>query len=93
MLSAYLTLGLSVSQRQAMLRLMNNMFITPPDILALTGYKRAADQILWLTARHWVFELGGDGRPRILRAYAERRLGGIESEPPHREPRLRLKSA
>lgn len=67
------------------------MFLTPSDIHALTGYHRAYDQIRWLKARHWVFELGGDGRPRLLKSYVERMLGGVESAVPAREPKLKLR--
>lgn len=74
---------------------MSTLFLTPPDIQALTGYQRAHDQIRWLRQRAFIFELGADGRPRILRSYVERRMGGaIESPPPpKREPRLHLNRA
>ena len=71
------------------------LFLTAADIQDLTGYQRAHDQIRWLRQRTFVFELGADGKPRILRSYVERRMGGaVESPPaPKREPRLRLSSA
>jgi hypothetical protein len=64
------------------------MFVSPTDIATLTGYKRQASQIAWLRAHGWVFEIGADGRPKVLQSYAERRLGGVDSRP--REPKLRL---
>lgn len=67
------------------------MFLTPADLQALTGYRRAHEQIKWLRARHWVYELGGDGRPRLLWAYVNRMMGGVDSTPPTREPKLRLR--
>ena len=74
---------------------MSALFLTAPDIQDLTGYQRPHDQIRWLRQRAYVFELGADGRPRILRSYLERRLGGaVESpSPPTREPRLHLNRA
>lgn len=67
------------------------MLLTPTDLEALTGYKRSSDQQRWLVAHAWVFEIGGDRRPKVLRAYAERRLGGVDSRP--REPKLHLATA
>ena len=34
---------------------MSALFLTPPDIQALTGYQRAHDQIRWLRQRAFVF--------------------------------------
>lgn len=56
------------------------MILPPTDLHAITGYKRPADQIRWLRAAGWVFEVGGDGKPKVSRAYAERRLGGVKSK-------------
>lgn len=65
------------------------MFLSPDDITELTGYKIPAYQIRWLRERGWVFEIGGDGRPKILTAHAMQRLGGVDSCTPP-EPRLHL---
>lgn len=71
-----------------------SLFLTPADLRDLTGYQRAHDQIRWLRARAYIFELGGDGRPRLLRSYVEQRLGGSMAPPaPARAPRLRFHRA
>lgn len=64
------------------------MFLSPTDLAALTGYSRRSAQLRWLKAHAWPHEIGGDGRPKVLTAYVERRLGGVDS--PRREPQLRL---
>lgn len=64
------------------------MFVFPDHLATLTGYQRAAYQIAWLRTHGWVFEIGADGRPKVLQSYAERRLGGVDS--PARDPKLRL---
>lgn len=51
------------------------MFLTPEQLQDLTGYERGADQARWLRARQWIFELNAQRRPKVLRAYAEARLG------------------
>ena len=62
------------------------MLLSPEELLELTDYRRAADQIRWLTDHGWKFEVGATGRPKVLRAEAERRMlsGG---KPRQWEPR------
>ena len=67
------------------------MLLTTAELSDLTGYRRNADQVRWLKDHGWPFEVGGDRRPKVLRAYAERRLGGVDSRV--REPQLRLAQA
>ncbi|MDA8092310.1 MAG: DUF4224 domain-containing protein [Betaproteobacteria bacterium] len=65
------------------------MFLTPDEIAELTDRLRPAEQIEWLRAHRWVFEVGAKGRPKVLRAYALARLGGAEQN--HKaEPKLHL---
>lgn len=52
------------------------MFLSPDEILTLTGYRRHADQRRWLTVRGWSFERAASGRPIVLRSFAESALGG-----------------
>ena len=66
------------------------MLLDPADLEALTGYKRASCQARWLRERGWLFEIGGDGKPKVLRAHAMQRLGGVESDEPKPEPQLRF---
>jgi hypothetical protein len=63
------------------------MFLTPEELEALTGYGQKAKQAAWLRDRRYPFELGADGRPRVLRSYVEKRLG--DSTQSKREPALR----
>jgi hypothetical protein len=65
------------------------MFMTSQEIIDLTGFKYAAKQIDWLKENGFLFEVGGDGRPKVLRSYVVNRLGGVVEPEPH-EPKLRL---
>jgi len=56
------------------------MFLTPDEVLILTGYQRHADQRRWLSDRGWAFEGNAAGRPVVSRAYAEQRLGVVSKE-------------
>lgn len=60
------------------------MFLTAHELLELTGYKRRTAQAEWLRARAWVFELSHDGSPKVLRKYAEARMGAAELAIPSR---------
>lgn len=51
------------------------MLLTAAELNELTGCKRAPGQIDWLTARAWVFERDAKGKPKVLRSYAEAKLG------------------
>lgn len=52
------------------------MILTPEELEALTDSDRPCEQRAWLTARGWVYETGKRGRPKVLRSYAEAKLGG-----------------
>ena len=65
------------------------MLLTRSDLESLTGYVRPSAQRRWLDARSWVYELGADGRPRVLRSYVEAQMGG-QTERKTRRPRLHL---
>ncbi len=51
------------------------MFLTPDELSDLTGYVIPAYQARWLNRSGYPFELSASGRPKVLRAYVERRLG------------------
>lgn len=51
------------------------MFLTAEDLENLTGYVVAAYQCKWLDRNGYPFELTRAGRPRVLRAFVEKRLG------------------
>lgn len=67
------------------------MFLTADQVRELTGCARVAQQIEWLRARAYAFDLDAKGRPVLLRSYVEARLGGTISSPSG--PKLRLKNA
>ena len=64
------------------------MFLTNEEIVTLTDYKRPADQRRWLLERGYRFDVGGSGRPKVLKVEVERHLSG--DKPPRREPRLKI---
>ena len=55
------------------------MFLTPDELVELTGYKRPSAQARWLRDRRWRFELNAAGQPRVARAYLERRMVAKEA--------------
>ena len=58
-------------------------YLSSQDLHALTGTPQKARQAIWLRQHRWRFELDFADRPRVARAYHDRRLVGIESaEPP-----------
>lgn len=63
------------------------MFLTADDIRELTGYKMPSAQKRWLDKAGWEYVVSGFGRPKVLRAYAEQRLGLATAKPSaHTEP-------
>lgn len=51
------------------------MFLTPEELVELTDCQRAHEQKQWLDARAWVYEVSRLGVVKVLRKYAEMRLG------------------
>jgi hypothetical protein len=51
------------------------VWLTPAQLLELTDRRYAKHQIRWLRENNYVFEIGGTGKPKVLRAYAEQRQG------------------
>lgn len=63
------------------------MFLTAEDLHDLTGYVMPSAQIRWLDRAGWEYVVSGLGRPKVLRAYAEQRLGLAHEKPSaHTEP-------
>jgi hypothetical protein len=56
-------------------------FLTQDEISELTGKKRPAVQIAWLSEKGWVFETNAAGRPIIHRDSARYRMGGATQTP------------
>lgn len=51
------------------------MFIEAADLAELTGYVVPAYQCRWLDRHGYPFELSRAGKPKVLKAYVEKRLG------------------
>lgn len=51
-------------------------FLTKEEVIELTGMKRQASQITWLSKKGWIFEVNAAGRPIISREYVRAKLGG-----------------
>lgn len=57
------------------------MFLTPAELEALTDFRLPSAQKRWLVKHGWEFEVSGMGRPKVLRAYAEQRMGLAVAKP------------
>ena len=55
---------------------MSDLFLTDAELRALTDAVRSPTQIEWLRANNWLFEISRNGKPRVARAYLERRMVG-----------------
>lgn len=66
------------------------MLLKPGEVEEITGYAYPAYQIRWLRQNRWAFEVGGDGRPKVLRSYAESRMSGQSQDKPKQKPELKL---
>ena len=58
-----------------------NLFLTAEELADLTDAAMRSKQIEWLTSHGWIFEVSRLGNPKVLRAYAEARLGLATSAP------------
>jgi hypothetical protein len=65
------------------------MFLSDAELEQLTGYARPRWQKVWLRDHGYPHETDSQGRPRVLREFVQRRLGGEAGEVEQR-PRLRL---
>ena len=43
---------------------MSDIFMTPAELAALTGFKSPRKQVNWLQAKGWRFEVNGNRRPK-----------------------------
>ena len=53
------------------------MFLTPSELVELTGIKRPSAQFEWLRQNGWPVELDARRRPKLLRAVVEARMGAV----------------
>lgn len=67
------------------------MFLTHEQLHELTGCARVKGQIEWLKARRYPFELDSKGRPKVLRACVDAKLGANAANEPS-GPKLRFAS-
>lgn len=51
------------------------MFMTGDDLVELTDCQRAHEQRAWLDARQWTYEVSRLGTVKVLKRYAEMRMG------------------
>lgn len=51
------------------------MFLTAEELRTLTDCQRAHEQRQWLDSRGWTYEVGRLGNIKVLRRYAEMRMG------------------
>ena len=63
------------------------MFLSDEEIGDLTGRRQGRKQAQWLAERGYPFELNAAGHPRVLRAFVDKKLGGLTA-PPKRAPNL-----
>jgi hypothetical protein len=52
------------------------VFLTPTELLELTGYKKPALQRRWLVEHGYRFDVRADGRAVVLTAAIEKKLAG-----------------
>lgn len=65
---------------------MSSLFLAPSELQELTGYKYAKSQKQWLKNRGWRFEEDAAGRPKVLRAHLESKMGGSTRRTAQTEP-------
>lgn len=63
-----------------------SLTLTPAEVAELSGYRRPAEQIRWLTQAGVAFFIGRDGRPRVIRAALVQPKGSFGS----RSPQVRI---
>lgn len=65
------------------------MFLTPEELVELTGRQRVKHQIAALKAAEIPYILSADGDPRVLRAEIERRLSSETHRQSASAPKVR----
>ncbi|MDP2821077.1 MAG: DUF4224 domain-containing protein [Sulfuritalea sp.] len=59
---------------------MEALFLTPAELVELTGRKTSAGQRCWLDANGYRFALNANSRPIVARGHVLARLGASEAE-------------
>ena len=52
-----------------------SIFLDDDDVAKLTGYSKKSKQVEWMDRRCWTFEISRLGKVKVLRKYAEMKLG------------------
>ena len=52
-----------------------SIFLDQQELNELTGYVMPSKQTEWLSSRSWTFEISRLGKVKVLRKYAEMKLG------------------
>ncbi len=55
----------------------NTEFLTPEELVEISGYKHPGSQREWLDKNGWCYVMNAGGRPIVGRWYARMRLSGI----------------
>ena len=64
------------------------MFLTADELRELTGYQKPVLQRRWLAENGYSFDVRGDGKPVVSRAYYEGRQLGPQKQPRPLGPNL-----
>lgn len=59
---------------------MDSRYLTADELTDLTGRRIGYAQAKWLRDHRWPFEVGADGRPRVLRLYHDQRMMGLAAK-------------
>lgn len=51
-----------------------SLLLTPEELFELTGLQQHAAQRRWLESNGWRYEIDVRGRPKVARAYFERKM-------------------
>jgi hypothetical protein len=58
---------------------MKDLFLTPSELVQLTGFKAAHCQVRWLQRNRWRFALTRRKEPRVARDHFNGRMGCAEA--------------
>lgn len=58
--------------------MIDTEFLTPEELIEVTGYKHPASQREWLDTNGWKYVLTGAHRPVVGRWFARMRLAGVQ---------------
>ena len=61
-------------------KVSNYLFLTPDEIFDLTGLQQPCAQKKWLAANDWIFQVDARGRPKIARAFFDKKMTQHPSE-------------